>query len=506
MIRFKQTILLLVSLVPLVGSAQSNTLYVNDLKVKVVNHPDSTASYGIDIHSKQGETLVYKLGLWIGGKVNGELRTAVQTFGQNGADFTSGPLNITTGKTKDERIRSYAHVWAITRFEIEEFKNKGIISPNIRDWPAGVNRKQSKGQESANMAPFVDINSNGLYEPEKGDYPRIKGDQMLWWVYNDRGEDRATQNSIGVEIQATAYVYYCDTITTGSAIEALNKAVFFEFDIINRSQDEVDSLYLGSFMDGDISEPNHVASLAGCDSNLNVAYNYARNFGSLSKKAILNMKYLGDDKTPLQVNSIISYSNNAGFLGNPIAAADFYHYLQGKDKNGKSYSTRYWFQTDIKSDTRQTPMDVRSVMSAGPIRLKPGEIVPYNFAIILTESTLPIKESVDINTASLRLLDSFYVTDSFPVCRRFPTGISNQANQKKVHVFPNPTSGQLNFSNVNPTEIFWVTITDLNGKIVFTTRQRLNKPLNLTSLSNGVYIANLRGGRSIRNIKFMVQK
>jgi hypothetical protein len=47
------------------------------------------------------------------------------------------------------------------------------------------------------MAPFVDADANGYYDPLGGDYPVIDqscgdkatyADQMIWWVYNDKGE------------------------------------------------------------------------------------------------------------------------------------------------------------------------------------------------------------------------------------------------------------------------------------------------------------------------------
>ena len=37
------------------------------------------------------------------------------------------------------------------------------------------------------LAPFVDVDNDGNYNPLNGDYPKIKGNQSIWWVMNDNG-------------------------------------------------------------------------------------------------------------------------------------------------------------------------------------------------------------------------------------------------------------------------------------------------------------------------------
>ena len=62
---------------------------------------------------------------------------------------------------------------------------------------------------------------------------------------------------------------------------------------------------------------------------------------------------------------------------------------------------------------------------------------------------------------------------------------------KKLGVYPNPTTGILNFNTTEPVD---VTVTDLTGKVVYTAKAVNNGgSINLSSLQKGMYIAQLKG-------------
>jgi hypothetical protein len=50
------------------------------------------------------------------------------------------------------------------------------IPKGIKNWPA--HGDVSKGQ-AANLAPFIDVDNDGVYSPELGDYPSIPGTRCL---------------------------------------------------------------------------------------------------------------------------------------------------------------------------------------------------------------------------------------------------------------------------------------------------------------------------------------
>lgn len=63
--------------------------------------------------------------------------------------------------------------------------------------------------QAAQLADFVDINSDGIYNPSSGDYPCIKGDQAVFMIFND---DRNVHGETGgqkmrFEFHAMLYAY-----------------------------------------------------------------------------------------------------------------------------------------------------------------------------------------------------------------------------------------------------------------------------------------------------------
>lgn len=98
-------------------------------------------------------------------------------------DFKSGPI---ANSYPSEYFPKYDRIWKLTTDQIIEHRNKfnnaGYQMPDdIRDWPAN---QQSTNGEFLN-APFKDVDTNGVYEPVKGDYPLIKGDFAALILRND---------------------------------------------------------------------------------------------------------------------------------------------------------------------------------------------------------------------------------------------------------------------------------------------------------------------------------
>jgi hypothetical protein len=110
------------------------------------------------------------------------------------------------------------------------------IPTSITSWPG--NGDLTKGQSNF-LAPFYDNpngpnGADGIYTPADGDYPYydinndlchsttstyegngimadqvLKGDQTLWWVFNDKGNihSESKGSPIGLEIRAQAFAF-----------------------------------------------------------------------------------------------------------------------------------------------------------------------------------------------------------------------------------------------------------------------------------------------------------
>lgn len=129
----------------------------------------------------------------------------------------------------------------------------------IRNWPAHGNT--GLGQ-ATDLADFVDVNSNGTYEPLLGDYPSIYGNDCVFSIthYRDNGNtDKA------FEIHSYVYTQSCDTN------EMFDHVLMRKVKMISRGA-EMDSLFFGGHFDGDIG--NYNDDYVGTNVGLGMVYNY----------------------------------------------------------------------------------------------------------------------------------------------------------------------------------------------------------------------------------------
>lgn len=141
------------------------------------------------VHLPSGKRMMQSAGVWISaqdaqqriyaaGHYNGE---------RNGSDFWPGPMD--TFLVKSKQPSEWDKTWFNNRRTIERHRKLWSDSNyqmpvEIRDWPAnGVENSL------AVLAPFADRTSNGRYEPEKGDFPLISGDQSVYAMFNDEFDE-----------------------------------------------------------------------------------------------------------------------------------------------------------------------------------------------------------------------------------------------------------------------------------------------------------------------------
>lgn len=84
--------------------------------------------------------------------------------------------------------------------------NLGYEMPRgIADWPA--HGTTSWGQVET-LAPYVDVNGNSIYEPELGDYPKIRGNDCFFSITH---QNPSVPNASGIEVHTYVYSFNCDT-------------------------------------------------------------------------------------------------------------------------------------------------------------------------------------------------------------------------------------------------------------------------------------------------------
>ncbi len=239
-------------------------LDINNVKARVISAGLQFYSGGSPIISnysshigyffpkESGKSPLFCTNLWIvGTDENDSLHVAAERYRQIGIDFKPGPVSIVNGEVlaNDSVTVAWNRVWKLTKDEIIYHKFH-YADPGyqpieaIATWPA---HGDSLLGQASYLAPFVDVDGDGVYNPLNGDYPLIRGDQCIFFIINDVQNHTETKGKpFGIEIHVMAYEFYNpDTL-------ALNNTVFYSYKIFNRSQNKYYNTKIGFFTDFDI--------------------------------------------------------------------------------------------------------------------------------------------------------------------------------------------------------------------------------------------------------------
>jgi hypothetical protein len=299
-------------------ASSSNELTVNNVRAYIETGGTmwfkEVAEY--EVPKGSGKTSMFCAALWIGGRdSNGQLKLAAVRFRQVGDDYWTGPLKLTGASTTQSMCIKFDKHFKITRAEVDQhisgYNTSGYVMPaSIANWPA-------HGDEgySYYLAPFKDVNENGVYDPENGDYPYydvnndlcpwtedniakaaahalprtpedlmyygpdwhnsngmiyadhvLKGDETLFWIFNDNaGAHTESQGQpIGLEIRGQCFGFATN--------DELNNMTFYSYEIINRSTYSLTNTYFSQWVDPDLGYAYD--DYVGCDVNRGLGYCY----------------------------------------------------------------------------------------------------------------------------------------------------------------------------------------------------------------------------------------
>ena len=407
-------------------ATSSIDLDINNVRARLQNGGDmwwdlvATAKYEVPKSlpgQPENPSSMFAGAVWIGGvDAQGQLKVAAATYRQNGNDFFPGPLDD-NASIDAATCKLWDKHFEVLGSEIDSFlqivANAGgasipssSVPKDILNWPAYGN-PYNPIVGNRDLAPFADADNNGIYDPTGGDYPIIDescvkktyADQMIWWVYNDKGnihtETGAT--AIGMEVHALAFAFKTN--------DEVNDMTFYKYKLLNKATVSIDSTFMGQWVDPDLG--CYVDDYIGCNlpTNLGIVYNAEAIDGNSACTLSYGNQppYEGVDyfKGPLDQNghelgmsSFLYYINDFSVMGNPENAGDYYGYLSGTWKDGTPFTyggnayggatpTKYVFPDDPSDPTgwsecaAQDPIgglfgDKRFIESSGPFRLDPG--------------------------------------------------------------------------------------------------------------------------------------
>ena len=424
--------------------------FLDENNISALYHPDGrlysytqdqqgNVSLNFEAPKGSGIHSIFAGGIWMGGlDGSGDLHVAAETYRQGiQKDFYAGPLNA-DGTTNTDLEEAFTNVWSVEQGAIEAFlldAADGTLNNPIPDdilkWPGKDNPQfpESAGRE---LAPFVDANSDGRYNPYDFDYPKIKGSKMLWWVFNDALETHTQSNgeSLGFEIQASAYAYSC------IELEHMNNSVFLELDIINKSSNDYNEVYIGKWLDPDLG--NFSDDYVGCHVDLNTLYTYN---GDNLDEGCANCIPSYENDIPVQaitflnqeLSAYLQYNNQlTGPSANPQSPEEYYNFLKAIWRDGShltyggngingSVETDFMFDGNPNSPGEWSKYDVygeptviegsnnTAVGSIGPFNLNQGEMIEVDMLVSwhLSSSGNHL-ESVTTMLGEIPLLQTIY--------------------------------------------------------------------------------------------------
>jgi hypothetical protein len=304
--------------------------------------------------------------------------------------FPRGPIVDLSSEMKDERD-TYDNIR--TKYETD-----------WNEWPAD------------DGAPFIDNNSNGIYEPEF-DTPGVENaKQTIWYVVNDLTEVlfdiSPTHRLLGIEMQVTIWGYDNQPV--------FSNMLFRKHKLINKSENEFKDMYVSIWSDADIGWSGN--DVGGTDTVNNMVYTYNlyeydHEYQNMTPPAVgfqllqgpLLAGKVGEDRNKNNIDDAVDYAiyNNKlvgpGFINLPMTASYFpIEYEPGvRITDADGANKRYLFFQGINAHTEEPyidpitgnetvypysgdpltqtgwvdidPYDERVALASGPFNMAPGD-------------------------------------------------------------------------------------------------------------------------------------
>jgi hypothetical protein len=398
-------------------------LDINNVRARILNNGNlfwRGSPHVYNIPKGGPSNAIFASGIWLGGSVNGQLRVAASRYGPY--EFWAGPLG--DDGSPPANCDSFDRVFKVSKEDVVNYDGTGTATPDLADWPTGLGAPTLDAN-----GDLIDLTSQPLASRldrkinlGSGERPAILGDQMLWWVMNDRGNvHNATDTPpIGLEAHVSAFAFN----TAG----AIGNTTFYKYRLFYKGSSPLENTYMGIFSDPDLG--NFDDDYVGSDTTLGLGYVYnadnddegGEGYGEAPPAAGYDffqgplvdddgMDNNGDGQVDeagerLKMTTFAFYNNGGGVIGDPTSGPDYYNYMRGRWKDGQRFTlggngrdfsnipTNFHFPgaaengefwTELNSDGQGTsisPADRRFVMSTGPFTIRPNDEQEIVFGVV----------------------------------------------------------------------------------------------------------------------------
>jgi Secretion system C-terminal sorting domain len=489
--------------------------------------------------------------LWLGGKDSiGNTLTAIKSYGNKGTDFYAGPNLQISEDSLFKNSKAYDKIWKMTALEITAFQEDlkdGVLNsafPNIMAWPARNNPNSLAFNgfqlpENVDLAPFKDVDKDGVYNPLKGDFPLVEGVSetnlptvFYWCIYHDSGTHTYSKGKpMNVEVQQSTWIYDCKSDTI------LNNSMFFSYKIINKGATAIDSLLLGINTDTDFGCLNN--NMVGCIPNQNtfwayqnLAYNEdcppfpnGKNIKPVIAVTFLNQPMSSFVATGYEVSPSLLPQNIL-----PNKSVEYYNILNGKwakgeaitccgvgyEKNPTQAATQFLFPANPNSigawsmQQNQTLIPSSERASVGNVSLKkllPNQSQRIDMAISYHQDTTHRKvlQATDLMYRNIPALQNAYNQQFINKCVN-KVSTAQFVSLDDISIFPNPFDSQITIQNNNIQNIDYQLVTAQGqslqkGKIIAGNTQTLY----VDFLPKGIYFLTFKSENGAWKVEKLVK-
>lgn len=487
---------------------------------------------GYEVPAGSGNHAIFSGSFWFGGPdVNGQMKMAAQRYAGSGNDYWGGP---STRHTPNEwapndwsTIKDYfgQTSWTVTKAEIDyhvaNYQSGTYVMPtDIANWPAHGDTSLGNFEGMLPyIAPFVDVNNNGQYEPTLGDYPCIKGDAVTYIIMSDVGGFHSA--SSGEQVQMELHFMYYQY----STIPDLENTTFVDVEIVNMGNQTLYDTKAAFFLDADIG--NAADDFVGTDTLRNMIYTYnGDNLDETNGGALgygVNPPALGLKVLSHNLDHSIAYSipNLYPYTG-PNISLEYYNSMNGDWVDGSdqldnnNQSTDYSYTGDpntpgswSENNIGNLPGDRRKIASTdlgtfnwdysyGAVNRK-----KISYAFVYARGTDNLNSVAELQ-ATADVAQTVYDTQNsncFDI--NFASVPENQIFNFTIQ--PNPNNGTFVISAEDAFESATARIYDSAGKLVYVKDIHQGKTQINPGLSPGMYYLELDTEISTGIQKFVVQ-
>ena len=421
-------------------------------------------------------------------------------------------------------------IWKVSKAEIvkhkEDFEDDGIIQnkqTSIYAWPgrASTSSLAYNVFEMPNefLADFFDQNGDGIYEPDKGDYPSIGNNsislehpnEMLWFKYK----------SINLDMEIHCTIYTLDEFD----FVDMSKSIFVQKTFKYNGFESLFPFYFGSINDfaigceddyfGTYYDRSTIFSYnADNDDTCNSINAYGENppalalsflrgplIPLLSDYSIPPLGVAPDTLAEAKLNAVIPSDLNG--IGQPEIPKSFYDLLMGTSLVGTTLNQGQVFFDGNPSIDKNTelaknndPGHRQVLASFCPLRMNPGSV--NRLVWVYTVYDDPGNTNLE-NVENLFRTVPQYVAEN-EACF-LPTS-TERPNEITTVLFPNPAKAKIFIkaeSNIESIEIV-----DIEGRSHYKALiDSKNIEVNVLDFTNGIYIIKLRSENGIAIKKFL---